>query len=414
MKLLLLLAMIFSNVVYASVWKDTQDWSLQYEDEFSNWMASSQVHQKIFSDHSSPYYGISSDCADTAYALRAIFAYEHSLPFVINNPSGSRNGKKISNRLSSWDSAGSPIKRLVAFINEVGESVGTDNLTRLDTFPVALNAIRSGSIFTVSARTKLGKEIHHTYNIKAINPIGTFDVIYGTQAGQASKLPLTRRPDRELENLPHDPWGFRKFRWPEHLNQDLSVIPKELGPSMEQFTLAEKLGQLQFFKYLKKIIATDAELPESRMSRNFKTLCAESQARIEYVNQGLNYLQKINNRCMNFTEFDTYSTPARDDALIDLFVKTQTAFMEIKSDGNLDKVDPKWIEFSEIIFNKEILSPDRLLAFCPLNYRPGVTIDLATLWSRADSDKLSSHPNDLVELRWGEQTTPATKCDRWY
>jgi hypothetical protein len=77
-------------------------------------------------------------------------------------------------------------------------------------------------------------------------------------------------------------------------------------------------------------------------------------------------------------------------------------------------VDPKWIEYSEIIFNKETLSRERLLEFCPLNYRPDVTIDLATLWSRADSDKLSNHPNDLVELRWGEQTSPATKCDRWY
>lgn len=404
----------FSSFSYASVWNDNQLWNIQYEEEFSEWMASDKVHERIFTDKSSPYFGIIGDCADTAYALRAVFAFENSLPFVINNPSGNRNGKKISNRLKVWDHVGNNYKRLIAMVNDIGESVGTDNLTRMDTFPVALNSIRSGTIFTVSTSTKLGKEIHHTYNIKKINPIGTFDVIYGSQAGQANKMPLSRRKDRELDDLPHDPWGFRKFRWPEHLNKDLSVIPVELGPSTEQFTQAERLGKMNFFKYLKSVIATTTELPEDKMSRSFKTLCEDTQARIIFVNQGLNYLKQINNRCMNFTEFDTYSTPARDDILIDSFIKAQNAYMEIQSDGNIDKVNPEWIEFSRIIFDKEQLPRDHLLGFCPINYRNNVTIDLATLWYRLDHSLLSSHPNDKVEIRWGEQSYPRTKCERWY
>lgn len=404
----------FLNVANAAVWNDTQIWSIQYEEEYENWMASDRVNEKIFIDKNSRYFGISGDCADTAYALRAVFAFEHSLPFVINNSTDSRNRKKISNRLGAWDHAGPPIKRFIAMVNAIGESVGTDNLSSLDTFPVALKFIGPGTIFTVSTKTPSGQQIHHTYNIKAINPIGTFDVIYGSQAGQANKLPLTRRRDRELDNLPHDQWGFRKFRWPEHLNQNLSVIPKELGPSMEQFILAKKLGKLHFFKYLKKTISTVTEHPDDRMSRNFKTLCEDALSRILYVKLGLSYLQKINNRCMNFTEFDTYSTPARDDILIDTFVKTQNAYLEIQSDGDLDKVSPVWVEFSQIIFDKDDKNRDRLLEFCPINYRINVSIDLATLWERADKGRLSSHPNDIAEVRWGEKTSPVTMCARWY
>lgn len=412
--IILFLISIISSFSHAAVWNDNQIWSLQYEEEFSNWMNSAKVKETIFTDTNSPYYGIKGDCADTAYALRAIFAFENSLPFVINNPSGNRNGKKLSNRLRVWDRAGNNYNRLVAMINDIGESVGTDNLTRIDTFPVALDSIRSGTIFTVSATTKLGKQIHHTYNIKKINSIGTFDVIYGSQAGQANNMPLSRRMDRELDDLPHDPWGFRKFRWPEHLNQKLSAIPVELGPSIEQFKLATSMGKMKFFKYLKSVISTVIELPEQRMSRSFKTLCDDAQSRVIYVNMGLNYLKQINNRCMDFTEFDTYSTPARDDILIDSFIKTQNSYMEIQSDGNINKVSPKWVEFSQIIFDKDQLPRNSLLEFCPINYRNNITIDLATLWQRLDNGLLSSHPNDIVELRWGEKTSPATKCARWY
>jgi hypothetical protein len=65
--------------IKAAVWEDNQVWSLQYEEDFSNWMQSNAVNENIFSDPKSPYFGVSTDCADTAYALRAIFAFESSL-----------------------------------------------------------------------------------------------------------------------------------------------------------------------------------------------------------------------------------------------------------------------------------------------------------------------------------------------
>jgi hypothetical protein len=40
---------------------------------------------------------------------------------------------------------------------------------------------------------------------------------------------------------------LKKFRWPEHINQEISTIPMELGPSIEQYALAERLGANAFF-----------------------------------------------------------------------------------------------------------------------------------------------------------------------
>ena len=69
----------------------------------------------MFNDPKSPYYGISTDCADTAYALRAIFAFENKLPFAITNPSGNRGASlSLNNKSKKFDSAGPENKRPAA------------------------------------------------------------------------------------------------------------------------------------------------------------------------------------------------------------------------------------------------------------------------------------------------------------
>lgn len=396
----------------AAVWEDTQSWSLEYEEKFVQWVQSPAVREKMFTDKNSPYYGINTDCADTSYALRAIFAFEHKLPFAITNPSGSRDASKtLNNRTNKFDSAGPENKRLVALITEIGDSVGTENLTRFDTFPTAIKNITPGSLFTYKMKARFGKFIRHAYNIKGINPVGTFDVIYSTQANKENHGDLLRRRDREFENLPGDPWGFRKFRWPEHIGKDLSAIPLELGPSTEQFTLASQMDTRTFFKYVAKTLATTTETSGERLGRLFKVVCLESQARIQYVNEALEYLKQTNNACMDYQKFDAFSTPSRDGALKEMFEKFKQAFVEAKGSNS---GDPQIIAFADYIFNKKGTVKAELLAACPVNYRPEMSIDLGTLWGRLEAGKLSSHPNDTVTVRWGETSGPQTKCKRWY
>lgn len=407
--------MISSFNASAAVWIDTEKWSVDYEEKYSEWMSSSHVRESMFTDKNSPYYGINPDCADAAYALRAVFAFEHRLPFAITSPSGDRLGKTLNNRMNVWDSAGDTSeKRLVAMVKEIGDSVGSEGLAYLDTFPTAINTIRNGTLFMFKIKARFRKYIRHTMSIKNINPVGTFDVIYSTQANQRQHGQLIRKKQKEFEQLPHSPWGFKKFRWPEHLGRDLSVIPKELGPSMEQFVLADQLGQKEFFKYVKKTVATENETRGQKLNRAFAAVCDETFARISYVNQALDWLAQNNNRCMNYAEYDAYSTPSRDADLKDLYVKLKEAYNDAERAGELDSAKPQIVAFTRFIFTGTGSTNSELESYCPINYRPGVTTDLATIYKRIEKGHLSSHPNDKVELRWGEATSPKTKCKKWY
>jgi hypothetical protein len=117
---------------------------------------------------------------------------------------------------------------------------------------------------------------------------------------------------------------------------------------------------------------------------------------------------------MNYEEFDAYSTPARDQALKELFEKFQLSYTDMISEGSMNSIPPQILEFSEIIFKNKSVANDDLLLSCPINYRPGISINLATLWKRINDGLLSGHPNDTVELRWGETSRGKTKCKRWY
>ena len=409
----LVFSMMFSSFsATAAVWEDTNSWSVDYEKQFTAWMQSPAVRVGMFTDKNSPYYGINTDCADTSYALRAVFAYENKLPFAITNPSGSRDtSKSLNNRSNKFDSAGPENKRLVALVTEIGDSVGTENLTRYDTFPVAIKSIVPGSIFTYKMQARFGKFIRHAYNIKEINPVGTFDVIYSTQANQASRGDLLRRRDREFENLPNDPWGFRRFRWPEHLNKPMSEIPTELGASTEQYAIAATMDTRAFFKYVGKQLATTTENSEQRLTRIFAAVCQESQARIIYVNEALKYLSETNSACMDYTQFDAYSTPARDAALKDMYEKLKFTLTEAKQMGATDSSIYNLVNF---MFNSKGATQADLQAACPVEYKAGTVIDLAVFWKRLEAGRMSSHPNDVVEVRWGEKTSPATRCKRHY
>lgn len=412
LSLLTILTLTFGSYnASAAVWEDTETWSLSYEQKFVEWMGSTAVREGMFTNTSSPYYGVNTDCADTAYALRAVFAYENKLPFAIINPSGSRDiSKSLNNKTSKFDYAGPQNKRLVALITEIGASVGTENLTRYDTYPVAIKSIKGGTLFTYKMKARFGKFIRHAYNIKTVNPIGTYDVIYSTQANHAKRGDLLRRRDRDFENLPSDPWGFRRFKWPEHLGKDLSVIPAELEPSTEQFSMANAMGS-SFFKHVSNQLATTTETSSERLSRVFQNVCQEAQARIMYVNEGLEFARKTGNACMDYTNFDAYSTPARDGALKDIFLNLESTLKGARAQGG---VDPVILAFAEYIFNGKGNVQAELQAACPITYRPDSTIDLAVFWNRMKNDRMSSHPNDTVGVRWGEVTKPLTKCKRWY
>lgn len=411
--ILLLLILFKVDALFASVWDDVNFWNEAYEEKYAEWIRSENVTTTIFSDINSKYYGIHTDCADTAYAFRAIFAFENNLPFSIKNPSGGRKSFYITNRATSFDKISNPEKRLIAFINEIGESVGTESLSHFDTYPISIESINSGSLFLYKIDGKYNTFIRHTYVIRDVNDNGSFDVIYSTQSLKYSKLPLVRNQEKDFEELPFNPWGFRRFRWPNLLNVPTEKLPKELNASLEQYELATKLETHDFFNYVRKKLSTIVENNDQRFIKALQNLCYEAKTRVEYVNQGVLYNEEIKHRCMNYDEYDSYSTPVKDSMLKNAFKKVAYFYNESLKDGSFEKIPFSFLHFYEIIYENSLDNREELKKFCEIKYAQNYSIDLADLYQRVNADSISSHPNDSLEARWGEDG-PRTNCKTWY
>lgn len=425
MKKLITLSLLLglSAPVTAKVWQTTTQWNQEYENLYSKWIESPEVHKDMFVSKSSPYYGGRYDCADAAYALRAIFASKHGLPFALKNPTGSRGRYAMfSNEVNKFDKYPAGPKRVTAFLNYISDMVGTENLSRHDTYPIKIDSVTSGKLYTYKIRARFGSTIRHAYTIKEVNQTGTFDLIYATQAIRKKNLPLNYRKEKPLVNLPHDVWGFRAFKWPRLLGTSPSEFPAELNYSTEQYAMAKQMGR-GFFKHVKNTLKTVDEDDSALLTRVFNNVCTEAQARIEYVNQGYQHHVSTGRKCMNYADYDAYSTPARDKALKDAYETLWSTYLDLHRAGEL--YDAKVYEHVNALFWHESTTQDRLyeptrdqkealLFACPIQYKEGTTIDLATLFTRLRRGKLSSHPNDSLEVRWGEVTGPKTRCKQWY
>ena len=396
------------------MWEDERPWTLEMETQFSEWIASDHVHEYMFVNPGSPYFGIKVDCADATYALRAIFSYENKLPFAIINPSGSR-GKDptLHNRLDKWDRFPEGLPRLIGMINEITISVGTDNLAYLDSYPIALKSIRPGSVFVSKIQLDSDTSIKHAFNIKNINPVGTLDVIYSSESIQATNGPMQRRKDKVMDVLPTDPYGYRKFRWPEYLGKKIKDLPAEAEASFEQFELAKLLGLDEFSKLLKKTIGTVEESDEQMLLRSLNAICLEAQARIEVVELAQKRVIELGGACMEYRDYDTYSTPARDASLKEAFFSLQRNYHQINERGGLEVIDEELVEHVERIILEAPNNDDGLLKRCPITYADNTSIDLAELWKRVYFQKMSTHPNDSIAARWGEPGE-RTSCKAWY
>jgi hypothetical protein len=418
--IVILVSAFFSQAANSSVWQASNTWDMQWEEKFAQWMMSAKVHKNIFVGKNSPYYGIKADCADASYALRAIFSMENSLPFQVKDPSGSRRGfNGLSNETNKFDYAGAKEKRLVAFINYLGASVGTEHLNYHDTLPVKIESVSPGMLYTYKIKRAFNKSIRHAYNIKDITETGDFDVIYATQAIAKKGLPLNYRRGFAFSNAPQTVWGFKRFKWPSELRSSASVYPEDYGYSQEQFDLAKSLGARGFFRHVKNTLKLADQTPLELLQSKMKTLCRAANDRVEYVNQGLEHHRQTRGRCMNYADYDAYSTPSRDKSLQNDFENLFYEMSVLENSGEFREVGYAYWDLLQEIRSGQAQGRDRnldseLMNLCSITYKAGATIHLAELYRRMDAGLLSSHPNDEMAQRWGETGRNRTRCRVWY
>ncbi len=411
---LLLINSIGFKTAEAAVWQSSSEWNDEWEARYSNWIASS-VGPNFFKDLGKPFSGLKIDCADAHYALLAYFSRLHGLHLKINNA-------KTTNAMTRYDDIVDADKRLVAFINYMSAHFGTEALAHNDTIPVGIRSVKPGDLFMYKVSNN-GAHIRHTYIVKNINIDGTFDVLYSTQARRDAGLPLNRHESYMFKKAPFNTgvdkyhWGFRRQKKSSltHISQE-DLSESDFSQYKLAFDLLNKLGstqgRLSFFREVKKANQSINESPNRIAERNFKNVCHSVQDRVGAVQSGVDHNNKLGGKCMNYGDFDAYSTPSRDSGIMDEYRNYAADVNEVSHENLNDYNKSVFISiFKEAdISSSEIKS---LESSCQIKTSIG-EMNLGTFKRDLFALKVSYHPNDNIYRRWGQESGSKTRCEEFY
>lgn len=396
---LLFLAVFIASSAQAGVWQAKNKWSTAWETRYQHWVAENWTTDFFMNPRKPVYYRVPHDCADAIYFMRMAFSYEHKLPFAINNIM--RPGQLLTNDLKTWDRLPEG-QRVRKFMQYVADRVGTRSLY-MDTYPIALADIKAGDLYVQPGS--------HSYEITGITDTGVTSIMSSTTPASPKKMVrLFAYPFFIPQDKKNMRDGYRRFKWPQNVKKPMQQQP---GFSNEQYRIAEQVqyNYVAFTDIIAKKLRRRPEPLQEKTTRVLYGLCAFAKERVNYVNDGLNYVRKIRaggRQCMNRTEYDYYSTPSRDKRLKMYFNEVE----KIAYAGGALRRDEVSIELlARAIFHKEIPGHlhTELNRFCGLAAYPtnhNRFINLRQLWSNLKSGKVSSDPHAPIANRWGLTNTP--------
>lgn len=408
----------------ADVWTDVNSWNPEWEAKYETWVRENwQVD--IFSrdtlpnGQSNPYKGMRTDCADTVYSMRMIFAFENKLPFVIQDPTSPTG--TISNRLKRFNSISREIDRFREFLWFMYAVVSTESIPN-DTYPIPITRefVKSGATMATTHTN------HHSWSVKDILPIGIPYLVFNSRVSASSGSGLQSR-----QSWPNPYWvfegnstlsgnaGFRYWRPVEYLNTPVWNIPNY---SDEQYHVPLDKWE----NWATRRLALSNESTQAQITRLYQTACDGMKTRVAAVNDGLRYLES-NHACMDYETYDNYSTPNRDQRVFDDLLALRRAFKNAVNAGKVNdlpaglqselrKVFPFISERASVETAKMTVPPFNYSASCQIQYRDGARIDLAEAKRRMFKGWMSNNPHDPVEYRWGELPGPsdlARRCQSW-
>jgi hypothetical protein len=392
----------------ADVWKDEREWEAKDEADYVKWVSSDSFNRRIFVEPTSPYVNLPTDCADVVYAARIIFAFEHKLNFRSYN-SAKEDGpfwkRTISNNSNLFDKYPEGPQRVKAFITYLGKYSDTKFLASEDSYPVALKDIKAGD-FYITEQPFGDTTIRHTYLIKKVYASGIFDLYYSTLPYMVRELKVHR--GLPLFGFSSEPFGFRRFKAPFELNMTEAELPSF---SLEQFDFVKKVGSDNVLAEISKKIRTEEEGLQGRLDRLIGNLCRSMDDRIEAISEAQRFLKTVNGRCVSAAEFDNYSTPVKDQRIksqIDVLSQFWGAVVSQKRTAEFSKEKVAAMNFLTGLPNGNAVEHKKLCA----DY-PQVPVTVKQYKDLFEAGKISSHPNDTVELRWGGNGIP-TQCQNYY
>lgn len=237
--LLALLASLFSFQAESAIWVAENQWDNQWDKKWQAWVKSDALHRKIFKKRGTILHDFPTDCADALYVLRIYFAYKNKLPFIVNAPSDyTEEGDLLTNNSTMYDHVSKPDNRVRAFMHYVSQEKGTNSLTQ-DTYPLKIGLITSGDMYMTRWRF-FGSRSNHSYIIKEVADDGNALFYWSDAPRKVRKLKRTKKyPDFVFYGKP---WGYRRWKKPEHFGISEAQIPVEDGLSYEQYVLLKKYG----------------------------------------------------------------------------------------------------------------------------------------------------------------------------
>jgi hypothetical protein len=410
----MLLLSFWSASLQAQVWKAENTWSNAWEVKYQNWVMKKWKPNFFMDPNSQQYYRVPHDCADAIYLMRLVFSYEHKLPFVINN--SNKPSQLLTNSMKRWDSLPEH-QRLRQFMLYINDRVGTRSLFR-DTFPIALSQIRAGDLYVEPGS--------HSYEIIAITDTGITVIMSSTTpASPKMMIQLYAYPffiPKDKKNMTD---GYRRFKWPGNIRKPMQQQP---GFSDEQYRIAAETeyNYVAFTDIIAKKLRRRPEPITEKTKRVLVGLCSFAKERVNYVNDGLNYLHKLRSKrdghgrsvrsCMNAKEYDYYSTPSRDKRLKRYFQEVLNiayAGGVIKEGGITPQLMARAIFHDKVPPEiKRALDQHCRIAAYPHDDRK--YINLRQLWNNITNDKISSDPHAPYENRWGLTDKPYEKQCRTF
>jgi len=385
-----------STIVQSAVWETENDyWNGNWELKYQQWVSKNWKPDFFMSPAKPEYNRIPHDCADSIYLMRAVFAYENKLPFKIHYLN--KKNKYITNLMTNWDKypEDQRFRQFALFLND---RVGTRSFAK-DSYPIALSQIKAGDLYVEPGT--------HSYGITGITDTGVTAIMSSTTpASPKYMIQLYSFPFF----IPHDPVGmsdgYRRFKWPRNIAKPAQQQP---GYSNEQYQIAQKVGlnYIPFTDIIAQKLQRRKEPLEEKTMRLMHSLCAFAKERVNYVNDGLAYVNRLRSQgkrqCMNAKEYDYYSTPSRDKRLFRFFTEVEKIAYQ---GGELTEDQVNAQVLARTIFHPEL--PDGLIneldEFCGLAIYPGDNkkhINLRQLWDTLKLGKVSSDPHAPFDNRWG-------------
>ncbi len=362
------------------IWEAPNEWSEEWEKNYSTWV------RQNFDDQFFVKYGIKTDCADAAVALRWIYSRFAGLPAGNTLAWGgglmtNRSVRSIWKTLPTADNWYED-QRFLAALDYLLVNTYTHSLDK-DGYPIEISPKRlAEGTFHLEMREVDG----HTRVVSRIE----------RDNGRYPITDLYSNVPRKVRSLYEEPFtvsqqpklllgGFKNHRWLKISGTTATLVPAADMPgySLEQY-------QPEFFThgvpdFSAEVVSRFQESfdPVLALEAIFKNLKSGVKDRKKVVEEGYKACQKED--CSPGTAgYENWSTPSRDERLLGYFTQIQMYLKALTGD-DLDRFTRAYEGEKSRKYVK--------IAKKKLRFR-----DIEALWT---TGKYSSDPKESLARRWG-------------